>query len=399
MKHQKGFTLTEVMVAVAIGLISSVVIFKAMQSSNVINTAVGGSADSTTNGQIALYSMERDIRMAGYGLNEQSAVGCRVRYTNSNLTLPTDIVNNNAIMAPVSLSVINGSNIQTLTDASNNPMLRVAYAGSKFVANSRLTRDFNGGNQALALTNQYGFTDPGTVLLLTGPAAPTASMTPCMTRQVTDIDTSGTDILIQASPAFPLNNAAGVAMTNSLDIEYKVFSIGSLAAANLSVPANIPNWNEYRVNRANATLEVRNLFTTTNYTTVASNIADMYVDYLLADGTVQASNAKTQTLKDSTTNDLSVSSGWNNIVGIRVALLSRGSAPDYSQGSICKTEPTNAKTVTPPTSPTLQPNFLNNAGNLVAPFVLNTTINPNAHCYRYKVHQSVIMMRNMTWRP
>lgn len=399
MKHQKGFTLTEVMVAVAIGLISSVVIFKAMQSSNIINTAVGGGADSTMNGQIALYSIERDIRMAGYGMNEQSAVGCRVVYTNSNLTLPTDIVNNNAIMAPVSLSVINGTNIQTLTDASNNPMLRVAYAGLKYVANSRLTRDFNGGNQALSVTNQYGFTDPGTVLLLTGPAAPTASMTPCMTRQVTDIDTSGTDILIQASPAFPLNNAAGVAMTNSRDIEYKVFSIGSLAAANLSVPANIPNWNEYRVNRANATLEVRNLFTTTNYTTVASNIADMYVDYLLADGTVQASNAKTQTLKDSTTNDLSVSSGWNNIVGIRVALLSRGSAPDYSQGSICKTEPTNAKTVTPPTSPTLQPNFLNNAGNLIAPFALNTTINPDAHCYRYKVHQSVIMMRNMTWRP
>ena len=397
MKHQKGFTLTEVMVAVAIGLISSVVIFKAMQSSNIINTAVGGGADSTTNGQIALYSIERDIRMAGYGMNEQSAVGCRVIYTNSNLTLPTDIVNNNAILAPVSLSVINGSNLQTLTDAQNNPTIRVAYAGLKFVANSRLTRDFNGGNQPLAITNQFGFTDPGTVLLLTGPAAPTVSMTPCMTRQVTGV--SGSDIFIQASPAFPLNNAAGVAMTNSRDIEYKVFSMGSLAAANLNVPANIPNWNEYRVNRANATLEVRNLFTTTDFTTVANNIADMYVDYLLADGTVQASNAKTQTLKDSTTNDLSVSRGWNNIVGVRVALLSRGSAPDYSQGSICKTEPTNAKTVTPPTSPTLQPNFLDNAGNLVAPFVLNTTINPDAHCYRYRVHQSVIMMRNMTWRP
>ena len=397
MKHQKGFTLTEVMVAVAIGLISSVVIFKAMQSSNIINTAVGGGADSTTNGQIALYSIERDIRMAGYGMNEQSAVGCRVIYTNSNLTLPTDIVNNNAILAPVSLSVINGSNLQTLTDAQNNPTIRVAYAGLKFVANSRLTRDFNGGNQPLAITNQFGFTDLDTVLLLTGPAAPTVSMTPCMTRQVTGV--SGSDIFIQASPAFPLNNAAGVAMTNSRDIEYKVFSMGSLAAANLNVPANIPNWNEYRVNRANATLEVRNLFTTTDFTTVANNIADMYVDYLLADGTVQASNAKTQTLKDSTTNDLSVSRGWNNIVGVRVALLSRGSAPDYSQGSICKTEPTNAKTVTPPTSPTLQPNFLDNAGNLVAPFVLNTTINPDAHCYRYRVHQSVIMMRNMTWRP
>ena len=383
--RQHGFTLTEILVAVAIGLISTVVIFKALQNSNIVSKNVNGGSDSNTTGLVGLYMVERDIRQAGYGLNDETIVGCNVHYQHSDLTLPTDINNGTAILAP---AVVN-------TDASGNPMIRIAYAGYKNILHTRLTRNYNGGVQPITVVNNYGSETPGTVLLLGGytklpgqafqvftnsPSGANPNHTPCVIQELSRF-VSPEMYMEPDTVTGKLNPATGHGI--AMDQETKVFNLGSIAPADLGQPSNIPVWNEYRVNKASATLEVKNLFLEDTYRTVANNIVDMYADYIMRDGTeTDAEPTSTQE--------------WNNVVGIRMALLSRSTSPDYSKGTVCRTDPTNVDSITQPGSGALTTSYLDTAGNAIQ-FTLNNT--NDAFCYRYKIHESRVMMRNTVWRP
>lgn len=65
---QSGFGLAEVMVALAIGLITTLVIMQVMINFEGQKRTTGGGADAQTNGAIALYSIQRRMQMAGFGL-------------------------------------------------------------------------------------------------------------------------------------------------------------------------------------------------------------------------------------------------------------------------------------------------------------------------------------------
>lgn len=77
--HQHGFSLVEIMVGIAIGLLGVLII---MQVSAVFEgqkrTTTTGS-DAQTTGVIAFYTLERDLRRAGYGLSDPSVLGCNIK--------------------------------------------------------------------------------------------------------------------------------------------------------------------------------------------------------------------------------------------------------------------------------------------------------------------------------
>jgi type IV pilus assembly protein PilW len=65
---QAGFTLVELMVGMAIGLLATVVIIQVMSVFDAQRRSTTGSADAQTNGGIALHTISRDLQMAGYPL-------------------------------------------------------------------------------------------------------------------------------------------------------------------------------------------------------------------------------------------------------------------------------------------------------------------------------------------
>jgi type IV pilus assembly protein PilW len=65
---QAGFTLVELMVGLAIGLLATVVIIQVMSVFDAQRRSTTGSADAQTNGGIALHTITRDMQMAGYPL-------------------------------------------------------------------------------------------------------------------------------------------------------------------------------------------------------------------------------------------------------------------------------------------------------------------------------------------
>jgi type IV pilus assembly protein PilW len=71
-----GFTLIEILVAVAIGLIGILVMTQAYLVGENFNRATLGEGGAQTNGLLALFQIERDARMSGYGIASTEALGC-----------------------------------------------------------------------------------------------------------------------------------------------------------------------------------------------------------------------------------------------------------------------------------------------------------------------------------
>ena len=74
----QGFSLIEILVGVAIGLIGCVIIFQVFAVSEGYKRSTTGGADAQVAGALALYALEREIKMAGFGINERVALGCNM---------------------------------------------------------------------------------------------------------------------------------------------------------------------------------------------------------------------------------------------------------------------------------------------------------------------------------
>ena len=79
--RQTGFGLIEIMVGLLIGMITSVVVFEVFSLNERQKRATTGSADAQTNSAFGLYVMERDVRMAGFGLAQDFAASCLNTYS------------------------------------------------------------------------------------------------------------------------------------------------------------------------------------------------------------------------------------------------------------------------------------------------------------------------------
>jgi type IV pilus assembly protein PilW len=77
---QRGFTLIELMIGLLLGLLSVLVITQVMATSEGKRRTTSMGGDAQTNGAMALYTLQRDLQMAGYGLTSSlDALGCEVR--------------------------------------------------------------------------------------------------------------------------------------------------------------------------------------------------------------------------------------------------------------------------------------------------------------------------------
>lgn len=65
---QTGFSLIELMVGLVIGLLATLAIMQVFSAFEGQKRSTSGNADAQTNGSVALYSLQRDVRLGGYGL-------------------------------------------------------------------------------------------------------------------------------------------------------------------------------------------------------------------------------------------------------------------------------------------------------------------------------------------
>lgn len=373
--RQQGFTLVELMVAMALGLITTLVIAQVLIASEGNRRTTMEGSDAQVNGSIGLYSVSRDLQMAGYGIiSHAAALGCPIsaKY-GSAATL-------NFTLAPVTIT----------NDANGNPTLRMLSAGrSSFSVPMTIKADHGSSSAAFTVSSTLGVSN-GDVVMAVPSSWSTTSW--CSVFQVAQV--AGTNPLNSTS----VPHAAGSSSWNQPADAGIVPSTGYTADNAFLVNLGRVLLREYRVNNNNLVMrELQTNGTWGDEQILASSIVTMRVLYgrdtsAARDGIVDIYDASTPTTAD----------GWSRVLTVRIALVARSeqrerNTADGTAGAVTTDDPMwDVGTATPvagteecPGSETRQ------CLSLTLPRSSNT--DTEWQQYRYKVYDTVVPLRNVLW--
>lgn len=361
-----GFGLVEIMVGVAIGFIGVLVM---MQVSAVFEgqkrTTTTG-ADAQTNGAVALYQVDRDLRRAGYGLGTASSLGCTVNRSYQSGP-PT-----NFKLAPV-----------TITDGGNSMPDKIgllASSKSNWSVPSTITTAHPPTAANIFLNTTLGISI-GDMLILYEPGKD------CTLIQATNIPNGNVQVLHQSSTSnWNPPGGQNIFPSGGYNAGASAFNVGALIDHVYSIDAK-------------NNLVMTNYSSTTNSLSdqmIASDIINMQGQYGFDDRTNPADARVTKWSSVMINADGSGMVGDNGdlqrIYAVRIALVARSPLKERPENGVCNIT-TN--------------NLMDWAGSLEAvnpaPQIdisknPDGTVNPDWRCYRYRLLESVIPLRNMMWR-
>lgn len=121
--RESGFSLIEIMVGLVIGMLSIVIIMQMFSNADANKRNTVGGNDAQTNTTIALYNLERDVRMGGYGLSATTLLGCKLTFTPSGESTAVSLT----AISPVT---INPPATQIPAGDTNTDTLLVMYGSS-----------------------------------------------------------------------------------------------------------------------------------------------------------------------------------------------------------------------------------------------------------------------------
>lgn len=367
-----GFSLIEIMVGLAIGLVALLVMFQVFNTTTEQNRVTGSGNDAQISGTLAMFNLERDIQLAGMGFGgvpargqARGVGGCTVHAYQSALAT------NDFTFPFVPVLIVRTANAPD--------EIHVLYGNSTYIANARSYTNVAGSSTTKVLTSREAF-HMGDKVVFTDDAVDETGA--CALVEITDttaVDGKTVGHVNGATYASFYTGANVVATMNaSPGAETTVMATSNTGNAyNLGLDPNLTVW---RVTPANGTnpgkLVRRNALRTDTETEVAEGVADLKAQYGVdANDNGQIESGEWQD---------AAPTNWASMLAIRFAVLSRGQQFE-------KTEVTTA-------SPTWV------GGTFAMRNVDGTadthdgSANDWRH-YRYRVYESVVPLRNMIWRP
>ena len=363
----RGFTLVEVLVGVAIGMIGLLVMFKtiAMWDSRTRASVAGG--DAQVAGTLATYALERDLKLAGMGFATADTwdMGCAVTGFDAVLggpinnvrLMPVEIIDNDATNTPDQINVLYG----------NSPFFPLKQEFTESTGTTKKARSRNGFKRGdlIVVTNNVGGA-PGT--------------STCSLMQVTD-DTAVDNLTLgHAMGMYPDYYASAPRAARYNDAAAST----AYAAGNMYSLGPVPQYNQWTVFNNDTLRVVDGLHGVTS--DVAEGVVTMKAEYGIdTDNNKQITAAEwTKTPPGGT--------DWRNILAIRLALLLR--SRNFEKPVIGPDAQTYTAVIPP---------YFNGAASFVMRNVdgtpdSNVFGSPNNwRYYRYRVYERVIPIRNMIW--
>ncbi len=356
--RNRGLTLIEVMIGMVIGLIGIIIITQVYLVNENYKRSTTGAGGAQVNGSIALYTLERDLRMAGFGIATSDALSCgQLRYYyNGDYSTPPGGTLPNIMVAPVVIS----------PDAAGTKTITVMYGtGELRNVPATLSKNMVDASAALNIDNPTGFSQtPGDLIIVSQGGN-------CTLMQVT---LEGVALG---------HSASALALWNPPVPLFTAYTQGALVY-NLGRPVV----NTYSIN-ANS-LELLSRFTSNTTTVVQSfnitpvslisDIVDLQAQYGKDDGS--GGGTAGDGIVDGFDNVTPTTvAGWQQVLSVRIGVLAR------SQNYEKPNPPGGACTAT-----TTLPAW---AGSATAPFSVPGGI---PSCYKYRVFDTVVPLRNMIWR-
>lgn len=349
-KKQKGSLLIELMIGLLMSLFTIMVVMKIFANFEGQKRTTESMSSTISMGAMALFPIEHYGQMAGYGFNNSSLMGCNVLAYNNNSGSSF-----NFTMSPVIIqSSGNNTTSDQITFLEGN-----AYNSFNTV---QLTQSMPSSSSDLKVTDRFGFQE-GDLIIVAQPGSD------CSLMQVSNLPgTNGqTNNVIHNSgtytdPTTGLQDPTIYNKPSGLGVAYSsnayVFDLGQN-------PSEIT----YSVN-ANNQLVQNNTFNLTNPTSVVGdNIILLKAQYGL--DPTHTGNVATWT------NTITNTSDYANIIAVRVALIAQSPLLEKPINGTCSIT---------------QNSTFNWAGG-----TMDISTIPNWGCYRYRLLQTVIPLRNMLW--
>jgi type IV pilus assembly protein PilW len=139
-----GMSLVEILAAMLIGLIGMTIIMQVFAVSESRKRTTGGTSDAQITGNIAMFTLERELRSAGYGMitSDSNMLNCTTVAYDSTRSTPDF----NFLMAPVVITDGAGGAPDQMTIAYGNAPQSVD--GAQFASSANPVDDFPLGNAA-----------------------------------------------------------------------------------------------------------------------------------------------------------------------------------------------------------------------------------------------------------
>jgi type IV pilus assembly protein PilW len=412
----EGFTLIEIMVGLVMGLVAVLVVMQVFAVSESQKRSTTGGADASTNVAAALYLIEREVKMGGWGLDAALYMGQATTGTVDPAIPGCTTVNTYCSGDPAC-----GGTPGAIANFSLAPVLiRNGAAGGPDTVVVRFFSDPNNGNfvppaSGLVLANELDPLDTsvprlrvssnfncrqGDLILVSDPKTTTSTCTLMQVSAAPGTTAGSLTLPHQGIVTAPFNNPAWDAIAaGSLPTDPKGDSVVTAVATCFQHASNGPIFERsYSIDTANTLLQ-RTDNTVVPVVTdepVASGIVDMQAQYgIAADG---AQNVTTWV-------DATTTSGWDNpspkageagkttkgrlqdIKAVRISLLARSSQyekPTAGAGGTC-----DATTGSPGTP---------GSDGWSSWATFGTGSYPaDWRCYRYRAFEIVLPLRNVIW--
>lgn len=348
----KGFTLVEVMVAMVIGMVGIIIMMQVFAAAEGQKRSTTGAGDAQSNGAMALYALQRDIRQSGYGFNALNALGCP-------LTLGAPSSATLSQLAPV---IINAPVTDVPAGDDNTDTLLIAYGSSEGSPEGDAITSLNGTQ--LGVQTPVNFANGHRVI-----AAPSAPLNGCV---------------------LTLGSVSAIAAPN-----VTVASSGAVEGGSLFNLGATPRILAYAIHKGNLTVcdymstdcgavctavdgplgTTANGSCSASWVPIVSNIASLRAQYGHASTATSGVDSWDQATPPVTTpSQTTLACLWARTSALRIALVARNGQVD--------------KDVLTAVAPVWE-------GSADVAFDLSGRA--NWQNYRYKVYETAIPVRNLPW--
>lgn len=384
MRRQDGFSLVELLVSVVIGLLALVFATRLITGAEQNKANALGGSDAMQNGMLAMFSISGDAQQAGYGLNDASLIGCNTRFSDTGGYAMAPAARGAATVYPLAPVVIESGGA--------GPDRITLYAGSSMSGTGtlRVTGNYIGGTRLDVDRIPYGF-NLGDVVVV---APDNVGNGDCALAQI-----SADPSKLAAPPAQQFVMVAGGAgfRYNSGALGPN-FTAGMARIFNLG-PAKTLAFHTWSVDNGFLQLRSTDLAGSGGEAqTVADNIVSIKAQYGFDTRTggaftpqdgLQVRRWSAAMIDADGTGGVGSAGDYEHIAALRIAVVARSAARERPGA--------NGQCNATPDKPVVFGSAVPE-GVAAAPITVDVG-GADWRCYRYRVFETIVPLRNAGWRP
>ncbi|WP_305822879.1 PilW family protein [Massilia brevitalea] len=382
----RGFSLVELLVSVLIGLLALVFATRLITGAEQNKASALGGSDSMQNGMLAMFSISGDAQQAGFGLNDPVLVGCNTRFHDTGGYRLAPAARGTTTVFPLAPAVIESGGA--------GPDRITLYAGSSMTGTGtlRVTSNYIGGTRLdVDRIPSYGF-NLGDVVVV---APDNIGNGDCALAQISadparvDAPPKQQYVMVAGGMGFRYNNGAlgGANYTAGMA---RIFNLG---------PEKSLAFHTWSVNNGFLQLRSTDLAGSGGTPqTVADNIVSIKAQYgfdtrtggaFLPEDGLQV-RRWSATMIDADGSGVAGSAGdYQHIAALRIAVVARSAArerPDANGDCVATAAKPVVFASAVPEGVTAVPITVDVGGE-------------DWGCYRYRVFETIVPLRNAGWRP